>query len=162
MAGLVLEELKIIIGMDKNPSIEVFPGITALQAAAARVGTPLMHDFCAISLSDLLTPWDVIKKRLEAAAMGDFVTAIYNPRSQTRQTQIIEAQSIFLKHRNDNTPVALVRCAYRQDETIILTNLSEMLTHNIDMLTTVLIGNDSTFSHQNWMITPRGYNTIDR
>ncbi|MDJ0731592.1 MAG: precorrin-3B C(17)-methyltransferase [Crocosphaera sp.] len=157
MAGLVLEELKNNNWDGQNPSIEVFPGITALQAAAARVGTPLMHDFCAISLSDLLTPWEMIKKRLEAAAIGDFVTALYNPRSQTRQTQIIEAQSIFLQHRNRNTPVALVRCAYRQDESIILTNLGEMLTHNIDMLTTVLIGNSSTFFHQNWMITPRGY-----
>lgn len=162
MAGLVLEELKNINWDGKNPSIEVFPGITALQAAAARVGTPLMHDFCAISLSDLLTPWDVIKKRLEAAAIGDFVTALYNPRSQTRQNQIIEAQTIFLQHRNHQTPVALVRCAYRQDENIILTNLQEMLEHKIDMLTTVLIGNSSTFLHQNWMITPRGYNQFRR
>ena len=119
-----------------------------------------MHDFCAISLSDLLTPWDVIKKRLTAAAMGDFVTALYNPRSQTRQTQIIEAQTIFLQYRDEKTPVALVRCAYRQDETIILTTLGEMLNHTIDMLTTVLIGNNSTFAYQNWMITPRGYNQV--
>ncbi|MDJ0582098.1 precorrin-3B C(17)-methyltransferase [Crocosphaera sp.] len=160
MAGLVLEELKNINWNGKIPNIEVFPGITALQAAAARVGTPLMHDFCAISLSDLLTPWEVIKQRLESAAIGDFVTALYNPRSQTRQNQIVEAQSIFLQHRNPNTPVALVRCAYRQDETIILTNLEEMLNHNIDMLTTVLIGNSSTFFHKNWMITPRGYNQL--
>ncbi|MDJ0843939.1 precorrin-3B C(17)-methyltransferase [Crocosphaera sp.] len=160
MAGLVLEELKNNHWDGKNPSIEVFPGITALQAAAARVGTPLMHDFCAISLSNLLTPWEVIKKRLTAAAMGDFVTALYNPRSQTRQTQIIEAQTIFLQSRDEKTPVALVRCAYRQDETIILTNLGEMLHHRIDMLTTVLIGNSSTFSYENWMITPRGYNQV--
>ncbi|EAZ90354.1 precorrin-3B C(17)-methyltransferase [Crocosphaera chwakensis] len=161
MAGLVLEELKNSNWDGNNPSIEVFPGITALQAAAARVGTPLMHDFCAISLSDLLTPWDVIKKRLTAAAMGDFVTALYNPRSQTRQTQIVEAQNIFLNYRNSNTPVALVRCAYRQDETIILTNLGEMLNYDIDMLTTVLIGNSSTFYYENWMITPRGYKQVD-
>ena len=157
MAGLVLEELKHQAWDGNNPQIEVFPGITALQAAAARVGTPLMHDFCAISLSDLLTPWEVIKKRLEAAATGDFVTAIYNPRSQTRTQQIIEAQTIFLAYRNPQTPVALVRCAYRQEESITLTNLSEMLNHNINMLTTVLIGNSSTFSYQNWMVTPRGY-----
>lgn len=160
MAGLVLEALKNTNWDGKKPSIEVLPGITALQATAARVGTPLMHDFCAISLSDLLTPWDVIKKRLTAAAMGDFVTALYNPKSQTRKTQIVEAQNIFLNYRNSNTPVALVRCAYRQDETIILTNLKEMLNHNIDMLTTVLIGNSSTFLYQDWMITPRGYNVI--
>ncbi|MEL4896293.1 precorrin-3B C(17)-methyltransferase [Crocosphaera sp. Alani8] len=160
MAGLVLEELKNCSWDGNNPSIEVFPGITALQATAARVGTPLMHDFCAISLSDLLTPWEVIKKRLQAAAVGDFVTALYNPKSQTRQSQIVEAQNIFLHYRNPNTPVALVRCAYRQEENIILTNLTEMLDHNIDMLTTVLIGNSSTFFHQNWMITPRGYNEL--
>ncbi|MEA5532781.1 precorrin-3B C(17)-methyltransferase [Crocosphaera sp. XPORK-15E] len=158
MAGLVLEELQIKRWDGKNPHIEVFPGITALQAAAARVGTPLMHDFCAISLSDLLTPWEVIEKRLEAAAKADFVTAIYNPRSQTRTQQIITAQTIFLKYRDPQTPVALVRCAYRQDEQITLTNLAEMLTHSIDMLTTVLIGNSSTRHYQNWMITPRGYN----
>ncbi len=161
MAGLVLEELKNNNWDGKNPSIEVFPGITALQAVAARVGTPLMHDFCAISLSDLLTPWEVITKRLTAASMGDFVTALYNPRSQTRQSQIVEAQTIFLDYRNPNTPVALVRCAYRQDESIILTNLKEMLNHNIDMLTTVLIGNSSTFLHENWMVTPRGYNRVE-
>ena len=158
MAGLVLEELKKINWDGRKPNVEVFPGITALQSAAARVGTPLMHDFCAISLSDLLTPWEVIKRRLEAAAIADFVTALYNPRSRTRQTQIIEAQTIFLKHRNPDTAVALVRNAYRQDETIILTNLEEMLNHTIDMLTTILIGNSSTAIHQNWMITPRGYN----
>ncbi|HAC65189.1 MAG TPA: precorrin-3B C(17)-methyltransferase [Cyanothece sp. UBA12306] len=159
MAGLVLEELKKQGWDGKTPQVEVFPGITALQAAASRVGTPLMHDFCAISLSDLLTPWEVIKKRLEAAAMGDFVTAIYNPRSQTRTTQIIYTQEVFLKYRDPQTPVALVRSAYRKDEEITLTCLQEMLNFPIDMLTTVIIGNSSTYNHHNWMITPRGYNS---
>ncbi|GBF79275.1 precorrin-3B C(17)-methyltransferase [Aphanothece sacrum] len=161
MGGLVLEELQ-NQGWDGNiPQIEVFPGITALQAAAARVGTPLMHDFCAISLSDLLTPWTVIEKRLEAAAKGDFVTAIYNPRSQTRTEQISHAQRIFLAYRNETTPIALVRSAYRKDEKIILTNLTEMLNFTIDMLTIVLIGNSSTRHYEQWMITPRGYLGFD-
>jgi cobalt-precorrin 5A hydrolase / precorrin-3B C17-methyltransferase len=98
MAGLVMEELQAKGWDGKVPKVEVFPGITAAISAAARVGTPLMHDFCTISLSDLLTPWEVIEKRLEAAAVGDFVTALYNPRSQTRTQQIITARQIFLKH----------------------------------------------------------------
>ncbi len=157
MGGLVLEQLKNTYRKDNIVDIKIFPGITALQAAAARVGTPLMHDFCAISLSDLLTPWDVIKKRLRAAAQGDFVTAIYNPKSKTRTDQIIIAQTIFLQYRDPNTPVALVRCAYRKNETIVLTTLNEMLGYYIDMLTTVLIGNDSTFFYKDLIITPRGY-----
>ena len=157
MGGLVLEKLENTHKKDNIIDIKIFPGITALQAAAARVGTPLMHDFCAISLSDLLTPWNVIKKRLEAAAQGDFVTAIYNPKSKTRIHQIIAAQTIFLKYRNPHTPVALVRCAYRKNETIILTTLDEMLEYYIDMLTTVLIGSDSTFFYKDLIITPRGY-----
>ncbi len=157
MAGLVMEELKAQGWDGETPGVEVFPGISALQAAAARVGTPLMHDFCAISLSDLLTPWEVIAKRLEAAAEADFVTAIYNPRSQSRTQQIEIAQKTFLKYRDANTPVALVRSAYRQDEEIVVTTLEKMLDFPIDMLTTVLIGNHSTQNYANWLITPRGY-----
>ncbi|MGK7937899.1 MAG: precorrin-3B C(17)-methyltransferase, partial [Xenococcaceae cyanobacterium] len=157
MAGLVLEELQTNNWDGKTPQVEVFPGISAIQAAAARVGAPLMHDFCAISLSDLLTPWEVIEKRLQAAAMGDFVTAIYNPRSQQRTQQIIIAQQIFLQHRHPHTPVAIVHSAYRQDEQINLTTLAKMLDSSIDMLTTVVIGNSNTRNYANWMITPRGY-----
>ncbi len=157
MAGLVLEELRAGGWDGKAPSVQVFPGITALQAAASRVGAPLMHDFCAISLSDLLTPWEVIEKRLTAAAQADFVTALYNPRSQTRIEQIAIAQAIFLKYRNPHTPVAIVRSAYRDDEQIRLTTLAQFLHEPIDMLTTVLIGNQSTGIHADWMITPRGY-----
>lgn len=157
MAGLVLEELQAQGWDGVTPNIQIFPGITALQAAAARVGTPLMHDFCAISLSDLLTPWQVIEKRLIAAAQADFVTAIYNPRSQTRTRQLTFARDIFLQYREPNTPVAIVRSAYRQDEQIHLTTLDKLLDVPIDMLTTVLIGNQSTRTHANWMITPRGY-----
>ena len=157
MAGLVLEELQALGWDGKTPDVQLFPGITAMHAAAARVGTPLMHDFCAISLSDLLTPWQVIEKRLAAAAEADFVTALYNPRSQTRTQQLTIARAIFLKHRDPNTPVAVVRSAYRQDEEITLTTLDKLLDVPIDMLTTVLIGNQSTRTHGNWMITPRGY-----
>ncbi|MBD2088464.1 precorrin-3B C(17)-methyltransferase [Microcoleus sp. FACHB-1515] len=157
MAGLVMEQLQQRGWDGKSPKVQVFPGITALQAAAARVGAPLMHDFCAISLSDLLTPWSVIEKRLTAAAAADFVTAIYNPRSQTRTQQIATAREIFLQHRKSDTPVALVRSVYRPDEQIMLTTLGELDVEAIDMLTVVLIGNQSTRQHGDWLITPRGY-----
>ncbi len=161
MAGLVLEELRAQGWDGKSPGVQVFPGITALQAAASRVGAPLMHDFCAISLSDLLTPWEVIEKRLQAAAQADFVTALYNPRSQTRIQQIATATAIFLKYREPMTPVAIVRSAYRQDEQITLTTLEKLLETPIDMLTTILIGNQSTRTQGEWMITPRGYLGFD-
>jgi cobalt-precorrin 5A hydrolase / precorrin-3B C17-methyltransferase len=161
MAGLVLEELCTVGWDGKTPGVQVFPGITALQSAASRVGAPLMHDFCAISLSDLLTPWEVIEKRLVAAAQADFVVALYNPRSQTRTQQIATAQEIFLKYRNPITAVAVVRSAYRQDEQITLTTLEKLLETPIDMLTTIVIGNQSTRVHGDWMITPRGYLGFD-
>ena len=157
MAGLVLEELKAQGWDGKTPRVQVFPGITALQAAASRVGAPLMHDFCAISLSNLLTPWDVIEKRLNAAAQADFVIALYNPRSRTRIEQLTIAHRILLEYRSPQTPVAIVRSAYREDEEITLSTLDKLLDIPIDMLTTVLIGNQSTRLHGDWMITPRGY-----
>ncbi len=157
MAGLVMEQLQAQHWDGKTPAVQVFPGITALQSAASRVGAPLMHDFCAISLSDLLTPWKMIETRLTAAAQADFVVALYNPKSQTRTEQIAIAQQIFLRHRQPHTPVALVRSAYREDEHITLTTLAELLNAPIDMLTTVLIGNQSTRTYADWMITPRGY-----
>jgi len=157
MAGLVLEELKAQGWDGKTPKVQVFPGITALQAAASRVGAPLMHDFCAISLSNLLTPWQVIEKRLNAAAQADFVIALYNPRSRTRIEQLTIAHRIILQYRSPQTPIAIVRSAYREDENITLTTLDKLLDSSVDMLTTVLIGNQSTCLHQDWMITPRGY-----
>ncbi len=162
MAGLVLEELQGRGWDGQTPQVEIFPGISALQSAASRVGAPLMHDFCAISLSDLLTPWSVIEKRLEAAASADFITALYNPRSQKRIQQIAIAQEIFLQHRQSHTPVAIVRAAYRRDEQVILTTLAQMLDHPIDMLTTVIIGNSTTRNYAHWMITPRGYEVKSR
>ena len=157
MAGLVMEDLQASGWDGKSPRVEVFPGVSAFQSAAARVGTPLMHDFCAVSLSDLLTPWEVIVKRLEAAAAADFVTALYNPKSKTRTQQLAEAREIFLKYRNPDTPVAVVRSVYREDEQITITTLEKLLNVPVDMLTTVLIGNQSTRSYGEWMITPRGY-----
>lgn len=157
MAGLVLEQLQAQKWDGKSPQVQVFPGISALQSAASRVGAPLMHDFCAISLSDLLTPWNVIEQRLTAAAHADFITALYNPRSQSRTQQIATAQHIFLQYRDPQTPVAIVRSAYRPDEQITLTTLGELLQAPIDMLTTVIIGNRSTRTYADWMITPRGY-----
>ncbi|MGF1494651.1 MAG: precorrin-3B C(17)-methyltransferase [Microcoleaceae cyanobacterium] len=157
MAGLVFELLQTQDWDGVTPGVQVLPGISAIQAAASRVGAPLMHDFCAISLSDLLTPWPVIEQRLTAAAQADFVCAIYNPRSATRTKPLAQAHSIFLTHRSGQTPVALVRSAYRKGEQITLTTLEKLDLEAVDMLTTILIGNQSTGLYQNWMVTPRGY-----
>jgi cobalt-precorrin 5A hydrolase/precorrin-3B C17-methyltransferase len=159
MAGLVLEQLQATGWDGITPGVEVLPGISALQAAAARVGAPLMHDFCTISLSDLLTPWQVIIKRLEAAAQADFVIALYNPKSQGRTQQIETAHQILMTHRSPQTPVAVVRSAYRPGETVHTTTLEHLLDLSIDMMTVVLIGNQSTDLAGPWMITPRGYNS---
>lgn len=157
MAGLVLEQLQAQGWDGQTPSVEVLPGISALQSAAARVGAPLMHDFCAISLSDLLTPWEVIQTRLEAAAQADFVIALYNPKSRSRTHQIEIAHQILSRHRSAATPVAVVQSAFRPQEQIQITTLDQLLDQAIDMLTVVLIGNRSTREHQGWLITPRGY-----
>ncbi len=159
MAGLVLETLQAQGWDGQTPTIATLPGISALQSAAARVGAPLMHDFCAISLSDLLTPWPVIEKRLQAAAAADFVIALYNPKSQKRTEQIAIAQQILAQHRAPETPVAIVQSAYRPDENIVLTDVTHMLEPAIDMLTTVIIGNRSTQLYAGKLITPRGYAT---
>ncbi|OIQ74639.1 cobalt-precorrin-3B C(17)-methyltransferase [mine drainage metagenome] len=142
---------------DSEIVVEVIPGASALNACASLVGAPLTHDFCSISLSDLLTPWPVIARRLEAAARGDFVVALYNPKSGRRTRQIVEAQRILLQHRKPETPVAVVKSAYRRRQNIKLTTLAEMVDQEIGMLTTVLIGNSSTFIRESLMVTPRGY-----
>lgn len=151
MAGIMLEIA------DEDMEVEVIPGITATNAAAAITGAPIMHDYATISLSDLLTDWELIKKRLELAAQGDFVVSIYNPKSRGRVTQIEEAREIMMKYKPKSTPVAIVRNAGREDERYVLTTLDEMLNHEIDMLTIVLIGNSNTFVKNGKIITPRGY-----
>lgn len=158
MAGLVYEVL-IEKGWTAKEGIEVevVPGISAINSCASLLGAPVMHDSCTISLSDHLTPWTVIEKRIEAAAMADFVVAFYNPKSGRRTRQIVEAQRILLKYRSPDTPVGLVKAAYRDTQDIVLTTLAEMLEHDIGMLTTVVVGNSSTFYYDNKIITPRGY-----
>lgn len=136
---------------------EIIPGITAASTGAALLGAPLMHDMAIISLSDLLTPWEVIVKRLNLAAQGDFVTALYNPKSHGRPDYINQAREIFLEHRNPRTPVGIVRNAAREGEEITVTNLDEMLSHEMDMFSVVIIGNSRSYIQAGKFITPRGY-----
>lgn len=142
---------------DSDIEVEIIPGASALNTCAALVGAPLTHDFCAISLSDLLTPWPVIARRLDATASSDFVVALYNPKSGRRTRQIVEAQRLFLRHRRPDTPVAIVKSAYRKKQRIEFTTLEKMSECDIGMLTTVLIGNSNTFVKHGLMVTPRGY-----
>ena len=159
MSGPVFQVLTDRDWDGKNPRLESVPGITAMQAAAALLGAPLMQDFCAISLSDLMTPWETIKLRLESAAKGDFVVALYNPRSQRRQWQLLEARRILMEHRSGDTPVGIVADAFRPNQRVTVTDLDhlEELSPQIDMVTTVVIGNSTTYLHQGRVITPRGY-----
>lgn len=137
--------------------VEIIPGASALNTCAALVGAPLTHDFCAISLSDLLTPWPTIARRLDAVAAADFVVALYNPKSGRRTRQIVEARRLFLRHRRPDTPVAIVKSAYRPRQRIEFTTLERMTECDIGMLSTVLIGNSNTFVRHGLMVTPRGY-----
>jgi precorrin-3B C17-methyltransferase len=156
MAGLVLEIAQ-EAGIDAQELIEIVPGVPAFAAAAARVGAPVMHDFACISLSDLLTPWDKIEKRLRAAAEADFVACLYNPRSTQRVKHIVLARDIFCEHRSPQTPCALVRNAFRENEEVCICSLENMADHDIDMRSIVIIGNSETYTFGKWMITPRGY-----
>lgn len=158
MAGLiyeVLHERKWV--PETGIEVEVVPGVTAASSVAALVGAPLVHDFAAISLSDLLTPLDLIYKRVEAAASADFVIAIYNPKSGRRTKQIVETQRIISEHRSPSTPVAIVKSAFRDAQNVVLTDLEHMLDYDIGMLTTIIVGNSQSFVFQGKMITPRGY-----
>ena len=156
MAGLALE-LWLSQSPGQRPSFEVHPGISALQLAAARAGAPLMHDFCTISLSDRLTPWEVIEKRLAAAAAGDFVVALYNPRSKGRDWQLARAQELLLAGRPGTTPVALARQLGRPEEQVSLHTLGDLPIEQVDMLTLVLVGNSTSRTQDGRMVTPRGY-----
>src|SRR4051812_9369165 len=158
MAGLVFEVLREIgWTRDQSPELRLVPGMTALNSCASRVGAPLVHDSCSISLSDLLTPWPVIAKRIHAAAESDFVIGLYNPASGRRTRQIVEAQAILRTYREGSTPVALVKSAYRKLEQVVLTDLDTFLEYEIGMLTTVLVGSSNTFMFEGYMVTPRGY-----
>lgn len=141
-------------------TVSIIPGVPAFCAAASLLGAPLMHDFASISLSDLLTPWQTIKKRLKMASEGDFIIILYNPKSKIRVSQIEEAIDIISMHRDGNTPVGIVKNATREEEEINITTLKQMPSYYgfIDMTTIVIIGNSSTFIAYNKMITPRGYN----
>ncbi|MDE2584974.1 MAG: precorrin-3B C(17)-methyltransferase [Betaproteobacteria bacterium] len=142
---------------DSDIEVEIVPGASALNTCASLVGAPLTHDFCAISLSDLLTPWPTIARRLDAVAYSDFVVALYNPKSGRRTRQIQEAQRIFLRHRDPKTPVAIVKSAFRPKQRLEFTTLDKMADADIGMLSTVLIGNSNTFIKGGLMVTPRGY-----
>jgi precorrin-3B C17-methyltransferase len=170
MAGLVLDILhahlaranvegSVPISRDtaSEPLVEVVPGISALSAAAALLGAPLMHDFAVISLSDLLTPWEMIARRLTAAAAADFVIVLYNPGSKRRTWQLGEAQRLLLEKRLASTPVGLVRNAHRPGQEVWLTTLAQLHNEQVDMFTTVIIGNSYTRIQRGRMVTPRGY-----
>ena len=139
MAGIMLEIV------DDSIEVEIISGVTATNAAGSVVGAPIMHDYVTISLSDLLTDWELIKKRLDLAAQGDFVVSLYNPKSRGRTTQIEEARDIMLKHKSKSTVVAIAKNIGRDDEEYVLTTLEQMLNYDIDMSTIVIIGNSNTF-----------------
>jgi cobalt-precorrin 5A hydrolase/precorrin-3B C17-methyltransferase len=142
---------------DEDVDVVVVPGVTAAQAAASLLGSPLGHDHCSVSLSDLLTPWGVIQSRVRAAAEGDFVVSLYNPRSKGRDWQLGKVKEILLEHRPPDTPVGIVKDAYRQTQRVILTDLASLRQEDVDMLTIVLVGSSQTRVVAGRMVTPRGY-----
>jgi precorrin-3B C17-methyltransferase len=150
MAGPILE-------LADDVEVEVIPGLTSAFCAAAEVGAPIMHDCCTISLSDLLTPWAIIEKRLKHAAQADFVIALYNPKSKGRSQHINRAVEIMRQHKPDDTPVAIVKNAGRAGNERTLATLATLDYAGIDMRTVVIIGNSQTYIKNGQMITPRGY-----
>lgn len=165
MAGLVLEmcaarDIDAVPARSKGQDalqVEVVPGIPALCAGGALLGAPLTHDFAAVSLSDLLTPWETIERRIDAAARADFVIVIYNPKSKRRDWQLQRAREIIRQHRGDTTPVGIVTAAMRPGQRIRITTLAQLHTEEVDMQTTVFIGNSATRTVGEFMFTPRGY-----
>ena len=143
----------------RNADIEIesLPGISAFQKAASLLGAPIGHDMCIISLSDLMTPWEVIERRIKSAAVGDFVTAVYNPKSHGRYWQLYRLQELFLKYRSADTPVGYVRQAGREEQEIKITTLEKFDPEDVDMFTVILIGNSQSYIADGKMITPRGY-----
>jgi precorrin-3B C17-methyltransferase len=155
MAGLVYETLH--ARREQSIEVEVLPGVSALNAAAALLGAPLMTDFCAISLSDQLVPLDEIVRRLDLAAQAGFVIGLYNPKGRRRTEPFRRACEILARHRPPETPVGIVRAAYRQGQATTLTTLSELLQAEVDMVTIVVVGNSHTYVAQGKMVTRRGY-----
>ena len=155
--GLRLAGQGLSLDGDADLTVEVLPGIPAFNAAASLVGAPLMHDFAAVSLSDHLTPWEVIVKRLGAAAEADFVLAIYNPRSKSRPHLLAEACGVLLRYRGPDTPVAIVRRAMREEQWIHLATLGAIPMEEVDMQSVLIVGNSRTYVWEGRMVTPRGY-----
>jgi precorrin-3B C17-methyltransferase len=154
MAGVVLE----VAAKDANPvPVEIVPGVTAATAAASILGAPLVSDFAVISLSDLLTPWEKIERRLEAASQADMSIVLYNPQSQGRIEPLAKAYEIMLKHIDPKTPVGIVRQAGREGQNYTVTTLKDMLNCDIDMVTTIVVGNSATKIVNGKMVTARGY-----
>ncbi|MCI4625656.1 MAG: precorrin-3B C(17)-methyltransferase [Candidatus Magnetoovum sp. WYHC-5] len=158
LAGLVLEMLSQYEGKGlEQLDVEVIAGVPALNSSASRLGAPLMHDFAAISLSDRLTPWELIEKRLSHAAEADFVICIYNPKSKGRKDHLARAINILMQYRAPKTPVGVVKGATRENESVVLTTLGSVPLDEVDMHTTLIVGNSNTYVYKGWMITPRGY-----
>lgn len=170
MAGLVFEickqrNIKIVRPGGKEShlvcatglTLEIVPGIPALAAGVALAGAPLTHDFAAISLSDLLTPWEKIEKRLSCAAMADFVIVLYNPKSKKRDWQLKRAQDLIMEHRDAATPVGIVTGAMRENQHIAFTTLGEMDSADVGMQTVVFIGSSASIQYLDFLFTPRGY-----
>lgn len=162
MAGLLFELAAKGRSIGQRFDIEVIPGVPALSAAAAVLGAPLMHDFASISLSDLLTPWDKIEKRIKSASEADFVIVLYNPKSSKRKEGLKRAMDIIRGFRGGLTPVGIVRNATRDNESRVITSIKDFDGHieGIDMLTIVIVGNSETFEDSGYMITPRGYRVL--
>ena len=156
LAGLVLELLELGGTLDKI-DLQIIPGIPAVCAAAALLGAPLTHDFACISLSDLLTPWAVIRKRLDAALGADFVCVLYNPRSRGRTQQLPEALALARAHRKVDCPVGLVHRAFRPEQKVTVTTLGEIAPEWVDMLSILIIGNSESRRVGQYFLTPRGY-----
>lgn len=156
MAGLVVEMI-LDLPDENRPQFEIVAGVSAVNAASAILGAPLMNDFAVVSLSDLMTPWEVIRKRIRAAGEGDFVIALYNPKSKRRTTQLDEVQKILLEFRDKNTPVGIVTNAGRDGQTKVISTLENFTREEVNMFSLVLIGNSQTFVKADFMITPRGY-----
>jgi len=153
MAGVVLE----VADLSAKVPIQIVPGVTAATAASALLGAPLVSDFAVISLSDLMTPWDVIEKRLNAAAEANFVVVLYNPQSEGRKEPLAKAYQILLKYRKPETPVGVVKQVGRKGEEAKITTLGELFGCEVDMATTIVVGNSTTRIVGKRMVTPRGY-----